>query len=175
METGTYFKETPKFNSPEEEIEFLRRHIAEREKEFSEKGEPKSKEGVSREAISAYDLLPKEEVMTKDYAIKEDHAEKIVLDLKPEEHDEQVSELYGLLLENGIKNTLEIVKKMQNPHLEDDFHRFLVQYLHAFGNVPGFSESLPEFKSLNLSLFEITLPVNIKEEKKTSTIPSVFS
>lgn len=164
---GTYFKETPKFNSPEEEIAFLRSHIESRERELNESGVSKTKEEVSQEAVSAYDLLETKEVLHKDYQQNEDHAEKVVLQLKPEEHDDTMSEIYGYLLENGIKNTLDLVSRMENPHIEDDFHRFLVQYLHASGNIPGLKQESAEFKSLNLSLFEITLPGNVKEEKKT--------
>lgn len=164
---GTYFKETPKFNSPEEEIKFLRDHIENREKELRESGTEKTKEQVTKEALTAYDLLPKEEVLHKNYAQKEEDTEAIVLRLKPEAHDEKISELYGYLLENGLKNTLDLVSRMNDPHIEDDFHRFLVQFLHASGEVPGLREGSPEFKSLNLALFEVTLPGNVKEEKKT--------
>ncbi len=164
---GTYFKETPKFNSPEEEINFLRRHIEDRERELQESGTPKTKEEVSREAVSAYDMVPKHEALHDNYAVSEKDAEHIVLDLRPEAHDDKMSELYGFLLENGIKNTLDLVSRMNDPHIEDDFHRFLVQFLHANGQVPGLKTESQEFKSLNLSLFEVTLPGNIKEEKKT--------
>lgn len=164
---GTYFKETPKFNSPEEEINFLRRHIEERERELKESGTPKTKEEVSREAVSAYDMVPKKEVLHDNYSVSEKDSEHIVLDLKPEAHDDKMSELYGFLLENGIKNTLDLVSRMEDPHIEDDFHRFLVQFLHANGQVPGLKTESQEFKSLNLSLFEVTLPGNVKEEKKT--------
>jgi len=164
---GTYFKETPKFNSPEEEINFLRRHIEDRERELQESGTPKTKEEVSREAVSAYDMVPKHEALHDNYAVSEKDAEHIVLDLRPEAHDDKMSELYGFLLENGIKNTLDLVSRMNDPHIEDDFHRFLVQFLHANGQVPGLKAESQEFKSLNLSLFEVTLPGNIKEEKKT--------
>jgi hypothetical protein len=164
---GTYFKETPKFNSPQEEIDFLRRHIETRERELNESGKSKSKEEVSREAVSAYDLLDTKEVLHKDHQVDEVHAEELVLKLKPEEHDDKMSEIYGYLLENGIKNTLDLVARLGDPHIEDDFHRFLVQYLHASGNIPGLKQESAEFKSLNLALFEITLPGNVKEEKKT--------
>ncbi|MEZ4103173.1 MAG: DUF87 domain-containing protein [Candidatus Paceibacterota bacterium] len=164
---GTYFKETPKFNSPEEEIAFLRSHIESRERELNESGATKSKEEVAKEAVSAYDMLDSKDVLHENYKAEDSHAEQLVLQLKPEEHDDKMSELYGYLLDNGIKNTLDLVARLGDPHIEDDFHRFLVQYLHASGNIPGLKESIPEFKSLNLSLFEITLPGNVKEEKKT--------
>ena len=31
----------------------------------------------------------------------------------------------------GILNTIQIVKQMNDPHLDDDFHRFLVEYIKA--------------------------------------------
>ncbi|HQW58517.1 MAG TPA: hypothetical protein PK583_06150, partial [Gammaproteobacteria bacterium] len=158
---GTYFKETPKFNSPEEEIAFLRSHIESRERELNESGATKTKEEVAKEAVSAYNMLETDEVLNKDYKAEESHAEQLVLKLKPEEHDDKMSELYGYLLDNGIKNTLDLVARLGDPHIEDDFHRFLVQYLHASGNIPGLKEESAEFKSLNLSLFEITLPGNV--------------
>ena len=166
---GTYFKETPKFNSPEEEIDFLRKHIEEREKELRESNISKSREEVSREAVSAYEMLDSEEILNKEYKAEEKHAEHVVLKLKPEAHDEKIEELYGYLLENGIKNALDLVSRMNDPHIEDDFHRFLVQYLHSFGEIPGLKNESSEFKSLNLSLFEVTLPGNVKEERKTFT------
>jgi hypothetical protein len=106
---GTYFKESPKFNSPEEEIAFLRQHIESRERELNESGVTRSKEEVSREAVSAYDMLETKEVLNKNYKADEAHAEQIVLKLKPEEHDEKMSELYGYLLDHGIKNALDLV------------------------------------------------------------------
>lgn len=164
---GTYFKETPTFNSPEEEIAFLRRHIEQREQELRAEEHNTSHEEVSRETVSAYDLLDKKEVLAPQYQVKEDHADQVVLKLKPETHDAKIEELYGFLLEHGIKNTLDVVRRMNDPHIEDDFHRFIVQFLHAHGSVPGLTEGTSEFRSLNLALFEVTLPGNVKEEKKT--------
>lgn len=164
---GTYFKEMPKFNSPEEEINYLRQHIENREKELRESGSPKTKEEVTEEAVSAYDAMPIEDVVHEDYSVSGDHAEKIVLKLKPESHDSKIEELYGFLLDNGIKNTLDLISRMDDPHIEDDFHRFLVQFLHASGAIPGLKENSPEFKSLNLSLFEVTLPPTAKDDGKT--------
>jgi hypothetical protein len=65
--------------------------------------------------------------------------------------------LIGLLQEKGIKNTLSVVEKMGNPHIEDDFHRFLIQYIKAGYSVPGFSESSAIWKPGHMTLYEITL------------------
>lgn len=164
---GTYFKEMPKFNSPEEEINYLRKHIENREKELNESGVSKSREDVTKETVNAYDLVSKEEVLQHDFAVPEKDANHVVLKLSPETHDSKIEELYGFLLENGIKNTLDLISRMNDSHIEDDFHRFLVQYLHSSGNIPGLQAESAEFKSLNLSLFEVTLPSTSKEDSKT--------
>lgn len=157
--------EVSKFKSPEEELAYLREKVASHEKALAETGQEKSREEITHETISAYKKAGTKEVLHDEFRLPEKESEALVLKLKPEEHDSQIENLYGLLLEKGIKNTLDIVMRMKNPHLEDDFHRFLVQYLHTTGDVPGLRESMPEFKSLNLSLFEITLPAPTDKEK----------
>ena len=67
------------------------------------------------------------------------------------------------MIEKGIKNALDLVKKIGDAHLEDDFHRFLVQYLHTIGAIPGLKDTDPIYKDLNHTLFSIALPSN-KEE-----------
>ena len=49
-----------------------------------------------------------------------------MLDLMPEEHDGKMSELVDILQEKGVLNALSVVDKLNNPHIEDDFHRFLI-------------------------------------------------
>jgi hypothetical protein len=155
---GGYSKEVPQFKTPEEELLFLREKVAEQERVNAGTANEKSREEVTHETLSAYKKTDREEVLHDSYRMPEKETESMVLALKPETHDSQIEELYGLLLEKGIKNTMEVVSRMQNPHLEDDFHRFLVQFLHTSGSIPGLKEDAPEFKSLNLALFEVTLP-----------------
>jgi hypothetical protein len=58
----------------------------------------------------------------------------------------------------GIKNALSVLEKMNNAHIEDDFHRFLVAYVLAGMQVAGMGESAPEWKALHMTLYEISLP-----------------
>lgn len=155
---GFNLNNAPKFKTPQEELDFLRAHIAEREKALNEQGKEFAKEQIASDIISGYRKYEPENVMHKDALIKKREVENIILKLKPEEHDGKMEELLGILLEKGISNTLSIVGKMNNPHLDDDFHRFLVQYLYNTHNIPGLKENTPLFKSLNMKLFEITLP-----------------
>lgn len=166
---GFNLNNAPKFKSPEEELEFLRAHIAEREKVLNEQGKEMNKESLANDVIHQYEKYKPEDVMHKDAVIKKKESEALVLRLKPEAHDNKMEELLGILLDKGISNALSVVSKMNNPHLDDDFHRFLVQYLYSTHKIPGLKESTPLFKSLNMRLFEITLPdMNENEGNKKS-------
>lgn len=160
---GINLNNTPKFKTPQEELEFLRAHIAEREKAINDQGQEANKEQLAHNVLNEYKKYEPQEVMHKSALIKDNVAEKLVLRLKPETHDSKMEELLGILLDKGISNALSIVEKMNNPHIDEDFHRFLVQYLYSTHKIPGLKESTPLFKSLDMRLFEITLP-DIDEE-----------
>ena len=94
---------------------------------------------------------------------------EIVLKLSPEEHDDKMSELLWVLQEKGIRNALSIVEKMNDPHITDDFHRFLVEYIKEGFQASDIKEKSPLWKQLHMTLFEVSLPSfrlnNDKEEK----------
>lgn len=162
---GTYFKEgAPKFKSPEEELNFLREQVAKHEKDLGGRGDANIREQATHNAIEEYKSAPKEEVLHKSHALTPKESEGIVLKLKPEPHDGIMEELLGFLITKGIKNTLSIVEGMNNPHVDDDFHRLLVQYLKNDGSIV--KEGTPLAKSLTMTLFEITLPPGETDAEK---------
>ncbi|ETB64018.1 TPA: hypothetical protein DIC38_01155 [Candidatus Nomurabacteria bacterium] len=163
------FDNAPKFKTPQEELDFLRAKLAEKEKALSEQGVEASKEELAHNAISEYRRIAPEEVMHKSILVDQKELNKIAERLHPESHDSKMEELLGILLDKGISNTLSLISKMNNPHLDDDFHRFLVQYLYDTQKIPGLKDGSPLFKSLNMKLFEISLPdVNDNEGNKKS-------
>lgn len=155
---GFSLNNAPKFKNPEEEINFLRAHILEKEKLLNEQGKEVNREHEAHNIINEYRKYEPEEVMHRSVAINKKEIDNIALRLHPEEHDNKMEELLGLLLDKGISNTLAIVEKMNNPHIDDDFHRFLVQYLSNTHKIPGLKENTPLFRSLDMKLFEISLP-----------------
>ena len=162
----TFFKEAPKFETPEEELDFLRKEVAKKERELAPSGSGEdAKEDAVKGVIQEYKKIPIGEVLNKDNIVKESEHEGIVLKLKPETHDSVMEELLGFLITKGIKNTLTLVEKMGNPHIDDDFHRILIQYLKADGNFKV-NEGTPFYKSLSMTLFEITLPPPEEEGDK---------
>ena len=149
----------PRFKSPEEELSYLRAHVAEREAELIREGHFEyAGENAASEVISRYKEIPSRQVLPKEQIVGGLETAKIVLRLKPESHDTIMDELLGVMMEKGIKNALSVVEAMGSPHIDDDFHRLLVQYLKSGQNIPGLKEGMPMYKSLNMTLFEVSLP-----------------
>jgi len=163
---GVFLNEMPKFKTPEEELDYLRAHITKRESELKDAGHlENANENAVRDIIGKYKEKPLEEVVHKDNIISKHDTEAIVLQLKPEMHDTVMEELMGIMITKGIRNALSIVEAMANPHIDDDFHRVLIQYLKT-GKVFDLQEEMPLYKSLHMTLFEITLPPPREEADK---------
>ncbi len=163
MEKSSNIEITEKFSSPEAEIKFLKERIAIREKELSKDFENVDKDNVIREEIRRYAAAHPDDLLAKGHKIIASEAKEIALELTPETHDKKMEELLTLLSEKGLKNTLSVVQMMGNPHIQDDFHRFLVQFFKAgFLNEKDKKEQV--VKSLGYTLFEVAFP----EDKKSN-------
>lgn len=131
-------------------------HIAEGSKEYQQAG--LSYEAATHKSVEDYAKNQGNAFIADTAKMPEHEYEQVVLNLKPEEHDKQVEEIFQIALQKGIKNALEIITRMNNPHLEDDFHRFLVQYLHTIGAIPGVKKESDMGQALEHTLFAVTLP-----------------
>lgn len=139
----------------------MREKLAAKENEIEDVGAGRKdleKLESARGVIQDYASQKSADVLSPKYAVSETKTEQIVLELKPEAHDKKMEELLGILLSHGIKNTLSVVEKLDNPHIDDDFHRLLIQYLKSGGSVPGVEKNKDLRKSLGMKLFEIILP-----------------
>jgi len=164
---GISFKEMPKFKTPKEELDYLRAHVAKREQELMDIGYfEHAEDNAVKDVIMEYKEIPTEQALHKDNIVSQKEAGGIVLKLKPESHDKIMEELLGILMEKGIKNALSIVGSMDNPHIDDDFHRLLIQYLKTGEIVLGLKEGTPTYKALHMTLFEVTLPPPSDEADK---------
>ncbi|MFA5889235.1 MAG: TraM recognition domain-containing protein [Candidatus Paceibacterota bacterium] len=169
--------EALKFTSPEEEIAFLREQISNKELELRESKKEFKTEDIVRETIEKYkNALPKE-VLDETFAIAQNNIESVVLNLAPETHDKKIEELLGILNEKGIKNTMSVLAGFKDPHLEDDFHRFLVQYLKHGYEAKGVNLSDEDFKGMGMTLYEVVLPEDSGdgEQGKTKTLKEIIS
>ncbi len=168
-------EQLPRFDSPEAEIAFLRERISNKEMELREKKTDFKLDEVVQQEISRYrDILPKQ-VLDDTYALAQHDAESIVLNLEPEQHDDKMSELLGIMNEKGIKNALTVLSNFKDPHLEDDFHRFLVQYIKHGYAPKDVDVSTPAFRGLNMTLYEVVLPQETEEQNKNKSLKEMVS
>lgn len=148
----------------EQEADFLRQNIESRESNESSQEKIDSGE-VATKAVQEYAQAPVD-IIAEERRMTDDEGQSIVLDLEPEEHDSKMNELLGIMHDKGIKNTLSIIQKMDDPHIEDDFHRLLVQYIKAGYPVEGLKESSELARSLKMTLFEVVLPKEGEKDRE---------
>ena len=154
---------TVKFETPEQELAYLREQIAFKEKAIAEKGGTSARDNAAQHTIETYTENAPHEVLHPDLVMTKKESDAIVLDLSPESHDSKIEELVGIMYEKGIANVLSLLDKFNDPHLYDDFHRFLIQYLKSGLTIDGLKDKSPLWKSLHMTLYEIALPEPMKD------------
>lgn len=164
-----------KFSSPEEELQYLRKEVARRREVVETEGKQADASKIVSEKISEYKRADPEKVLAENYRLKREEAEAIVLDLSPEEHDKKIEELIGIMKTKGVMNTISVIEKLGDAHLNDDFHRFLVQYIKAGIRPDGLKERNPFYKTLKMTLFEISLPEVLDEKEKQKNLKEMVS
>jgi len=159
------------FRSPEEEIAYLRRAVAEQEVALGlVKGIPEhtieARENVAREQLATYRAVQPETILHTSYQMKVDEIQTHIVKLEVE-HREAVDELLRIAEKKGIKNAFAILEKLKNPHIEDDFHRVLIQLLLETGELTPLAIGKELMRAIKMRLYEITLPpIDPKGEKR---------
>lgn len=161
--------------TPEEELEYLRAQVEEKEREIASLSSETPRQHVVHERITHHREQPAEAVLAPGYRMKPEQVEELALDLDPEDDDETMLELKNIMETKGIKNALAVLEKLNSPHLEDDFHRFLVQYVVRRMEVPGYSENQPAWKALHMTLYEIALPEMSDDETRNRSLKELIS
>ncbi len=143
--------------NPEDELAYLRQQVALKEAELRQMREQPAREEVAQERLLAHRTAA-EHVLAPEYRLSPEASHELAKGLAPEANDETIRELKVLMEEKGIKNAFAVLEKLNNPHLEDDFHRFLVQYVISGMSPSGLPEGQPTWKALRMTLYEIALP-----------------
>lgn len=159
--------EIPTFSSHEEEIAFLRNELAQKEAVLIEKGLESNKEKLAHTTVVEYKHAVSSVPRPPNMQMSQREESELVLRLQPETHDRTMEELLAVMLQKGITSALQIVAELNNPHIDADFHRFLVQYLCATHNLPGIKSTSHLWKAIDMKLFEITLPEPENERDNT--------
>ena len=185
LETGTILERSGQqglnvapvrpISSPEEELAYLRAQVEAKERELSALKQEQPRAIVTHERI-LHHRDTAHETLAPSYQIPEREAAALALDLDPENDDETMDELRTIMQEKGIRNAFAVLEKLNSPHLEDDFHRFLVQYLIAGMPIKGLAENQPAWKALHVTLYEIALPESYNtEENRSRTLKELIS
>ena len=157
----------PTLSTPEEELAYLREQVARKEAELTGiKKENPATALPSREEIILGQIhehrAASPEILAPEYRANEtavnSAVEKILSSLNLGGSEEAIKGLQQTMEEKGIKNALSVLEKLANPHVTDDFHRYLVQYIAAGLPTPGLDEKAPRFQALKMTLYEISLP-----------------
>jgi hypothetical protein len=153
------------FKTPEEEVAYLRSKIrekAELSKGFEARFTP---EDHAREAVREYRQTPVEKATASPVQISTSEKHKLLEWLAPRDTDDQVGQLLQVAAEKGIRNAFAVAESLQDPTVDDDFERFLVQYLLS-GHELKNDVSKEEWKALHMKLFEVVLPDAFDSEGK---------
>ncbi len=154
----------PRLSTPEEELAYLREQVARKEAELRSHGtasSPAERTRIISEEIRAHHAAPAEMLASEyrlDTAATHDTAAKVLAELHLGGDEAAIASLQATMEEKGIKNALAVLEKLDNPHITDDFHRYLVRVVAAGLPLQGANEDAPRFRALRMTLYEIALP-----------------
>ena len=119
---------------------------------------PEATEAIISNQVIAYGASVPEARLAEHMILENPQFEAAVEHLSSLPHREKVRELYRLLAEKGVLNAVKVAQAQHNPHIEEDFHRVLVEYVKSGALVPGLDRERELAKELRMSVYEVTLP-----------------
>lgn len=145
------------FSHPHEELAHLKAHIEKKKEEAKGFEHHFYEKHFAHEAVREHDAKKVEEVLAPSLVMRGSEEYRLLSFLSPQSTDEKIRTLSQVIADHGIKNALELVHKAKDEALEDDFHRFLVQYLIT---LPEIKDDVGKamWKALHMTLYEIVLP-----------------
>jgi hypothetical protein len=147
----------PELTTLEEEVSFLRNQIQEKVGRAKGYEDRFTEQDHAHEVVRDFKAAPLERIVPESNRITGGEKHKLLEWLTPKHTDEQVGMLAQVMADKGIKNALNMAEELDDSQVEDDFDRFLVQYLISGHDVKN-DISKDEWKALHMKLFEITLP-----------------
>lgn len=160
------------FSSPDEEIEYLRRRIAERERDILSRSPEIDRadvETIGKQEIKQYVSFTPKLVLDKNYQLTDEelrHSSELIA----VSHD-PVEDIMQLVAEKGVRNALSVLESTQNSFVVDEVHRRLIEHIKAGAQMADLKEGLPAWHLLHMTLYEVTLPArkNTEEAAKDFT------
>jgi hypothetical protein len=158
--------EHPNISNHQEELNYLRKAIAEKEKEIALASQVMNKEEVAHEKVQQYQAQGSSVHSVGFETVSPMEAMKLALNLDASDDDATMNELRTIMEERGIQSAFAVLKQLNNPHLTDDFHRFLVAYILAGYEAKGAAKEKDVWKALHMTLYQVSLPEALTNEEK---------
>ena len=147
------------FSTPEQEIEYLRSQIAQREREMLGRMPEIDKadvETVGRQELKNYASFTPKVVLDKDYQLSDNDLNRSVESVAVSHSP--VEDILNIAYEKGIRNALSVLEQTNNAFVIDEVHRLLIEQIRAGATLADLKEGLPAWHLLHMTLYEITLP-----------------
>lgn len=163
---------TPRqFSSPSEEIAYLRKQIAERERDLLSRSAEVDRtdiETLGKQEIRSYQSFTPKMVLDNNYELS---GEALVQSVEAVaiSHD-PVEEIMHIAFEKGIKNALTVLEQSNNSYIVDEVHKRMIEEIRGGATMGDLKEGLPPWHVLHMSLFEITLPAGGSAEANTQSL-----
>ncbi len=150
----------------------MREQVALREKQLQEtphvaeaQDSGRLHELAAKETVKNYAALPMDQQLEKGHRMMHQEVIQAAEQIKGSSAS-QVAELLSLVETRGLRNALAVLEKTDDPYLEDDFHRIVVQryFSHQMGTSKLTKE---EAQTLGTALFEIQLPSGDSNQQKS--------
>ncbi len=147
------------FSSAEEEIQYLRSRIAERERELSLRSpevDAADAAVVGREELREYSQFTPKIILDKSHRLEGSDLASAVESVKAA--TDKADELVDLAFEKGVRNAFSVLEKLDDAYLVDEVHRRLVEKIRTGVEVEDVKEGSEQWHLLHMTLYEVALP-----------------
>ncbi|MBX4199058.1 DUF87 domain-containing protein [Candidatus Parcubacteria bacterium] len=157
-------EEAVRFNSPEEQIAYLRSRL----ESYGEKAGQTS-EIVSQRIRDIHQELPV--TMRHSPEVKE-----TLTHVAGQSEDRRLAEMISVSQEKGVFHALSVAEKLEDWKHEDDFHDYLVGLVSQGIPLREVDEKGPMYRALSMTLFEIIIPdSSTSPEQGTQNLKTLIS
>lgn len=164
------------FNSPAEEIAYLREQIAAKEREALSRSveiDSSDIETLGKEELRGYAEHAPDVVVAKERQFTP--AELSATIEQTTSSNEPIEDILTLSMEKGIHHALTVLEKQNDPHLTDEVHRRLIELIKSGRQLQNLKENIPPWHILHMTLFEVTLPRAGGTEQREKSVSEVIS
>lgn len=168
-------KVSKKITSVEEEVFFLREHLAQREKEALERGvesQTQAFKDVQLEGVRSYSNEIADRIDPEQHI---DPSKRSIEINRIDSASNKVHEIMTLVEEKGIYNALSVAESLQDPFTVDEVHKMLVEYVKNGVQIQGLKESVPPWQILHTTLFEVVMPEIPNKSDREHSVKEIVS